>query len=310
MANHRAGRPGQSAPGRDGARAERARRAELGSFLKVRRARLRPEDVGLPPGPRRRTPGLRREEVALLAGVGVSWYTWLEQGRPINASWQVLDAVARTLRFDGAERWHLYRLAEAMPVRSWASATVVPESVCEVLRSIDPLPAVLINGRFDIVEANDAHEEMFYDWHTLPCVHKNLLWCAITEPRARELLLNYDKEIPYLVARLRSSYAQHIGDPEWDEDIRRLAGLSREFAELWARHEVASPATRTLRFRHPEAGPMTFTRTELDVSAAAGLRIAAYVPLDDDTRARLPRTRRPQADGTLSSWPQPAGVSA
>jgi len=291
MAHHRAGTPGRNAPGRDGTRAERARRAELGGFLKVRRARLRPEDVGLPPGPRRRTPGLRREEVALLAGVGVSWYTWLEQGRPINASWQVLDAVARTLRFDGAERWHLYRLAEAMPVRSWASATVVPESVREVLRSLDPLPAVLINGRFDIVQANDAHEEMFYNWHTLPCVHKNLLWCAITEPRARELLLNYDEEIPYLVARLRSSYAQHIGDPEWDEDIRRLAGLSREFAELWARHEVAGPATRTLRFRHPEAGPMTFTRTELDVSAAAGLRIAAYVPLDDDTRARLPRTR-------------------
>jgi transcriptional regulator with XRE-family HTH domain len=276
----------------DRPRADRSRRAELGSFLKVRRARLRPEDVGLPPGPRRRTPGLRREEVALLAGVGVSWYTWLEQGRPINASWQVLDAVARTLRLDGAERWHLYRLAEAMPVRSWAKAAVVPEAVGEVLRSLDPLPAVVINGRFDIVETNDAHEEMFWDWHSLPCVHKNLLWCAITEPRARELLLNYDEEIPYMVARLRSSYAQHIGDPEWDEDIRRLAGLSREFAELWARHEVAGPAVRTLRFRHPEAGLMTFTRTELDVSAAAGLRIAVYCPADDETRARLPLTRR------------------
>jgi transcriptional regulator with XRE-family HTH domain len=278
----------------DGARADRSRRAELGSFLKVRRARLRPEDVGLPPGPRRRTPGLRREEVALLAGVGVSWYTWLEQGRPINASWQVLDAVARTLRLDGAERWHLYRLAEAMPVRSWAQAAVVPDAVGEVLRSLDPLPAVLINGRFDIVKTNDAHEEMFWDWHSLPCVHKNLLWCAISEPRAREMLLNYDEEIPYLVARLRAAYAQHIGDPEWDEDIRRLAGLSREFAELWARHEVAGPAARTLRFRHPEAGPMTFTRTELDVSTAAGLRISVYCPLDDDTRARLPRTRRDQ----------------
>ncbi len=274
------------------ARTDRSRRAELGSFLKVRRARLRPEDVGLPPGPRRRTPGLRREEVALLAGVGVSWYTWLEQGRPINASWQVLDAVARTLRLDGAERWHLYRLAEAMPVRSWAKTAVVPEAVGEVLRSLDPLPAVLTNGRFDIVATNDAHEEMFWDWHSLPCVHKNLLWCAVTEPRAREMFLNYDEEIPYMVARLRASYAQHIGDPEWDEDIRRLAGLSREFAELWARHEVAGPAARTLRFRHPEAGPMTFTRTELDVSAAAGLRIAVYCPLDDDTRARLPRTRR------------------
>jgi len=273
-------------------RAVRSRRAELGDFLKTRRAALRPEDVGLPPGPRRRTPGLRREEVALLAGVGVSWYTWLEQGRPINASWQVLDAVARTLRLDGAGRWHLYRLAEAMPVRSWATATAVPDAVSDVIRSLDPLPAVLINSRFDIIQANDAHEEMFWDWHSLPCVHKNLLWCAITEPRAREMFLNYDEEIPYLVARLRAAYAQHIGDPEWDEDIRRLAALSLEFAELWARHEVAAPAPRTLRFRHAEAGLMTFTRTELDVLSVADLRVAAYSPQDDDTRDRLPRARR------------------
>ena len=272
--------------------ADRSRRAELGEFLKARRAALRPEDVGLPPGPRRRTPGLRREEVALLAGVGVSWYTWLEQGRPINASWQVLDAVARTLRLDGAGRWHLYRLAEAMPVRSWATTTVVPDAVSDVLRSLDPLPAVLINSRFDIIQANDAHEEMFWDWHSLPCVHKNLLWCAITEPRAREMFLNYDEEIPYLVARLRAAYAQHIGDPEWDEDIRRLAALSPEFAELWARHEVAAPAPRTLRFRHAGAGLMTFTRTELDVLSVADLRVAAYSPQDDDTRDRLPRARR------------------
>jgi transcriptional regulator with XRE-family HTH domain len=278
----------------DSARTDKARRAELGGFLKARRAALRPEDLGLPPGPRRRTPGLRREEVALLAGVGVSWYTWLEQGRPINASWQVLDAVARTLQLDGAGRWHLYRLAEAMPVRSLVKATDVPASVSEVLHSLDPLPAVLINSRFDILETNDAHEEMFWDWHTLACVHKNLLWCAITEPRAREQFLNYDEEIPYMVARLRASYAQHIGDPEWAEDIRRLAGLSLEFAELWARHEVAGPAARTLRFRHPEAGLMTLTRTELDVSATAEMRISVFTPVDADTRDRLPQTRRTQ----------------
>jgi transcriptional regulator with XRE-family HTH domain len=280
-------------PGQDGAHTDRARRAELGSFLKARRARLRPEDVGLPPGLRRRTPGLRREEVALLAGVGISWYTWLEQGRPINASWQVLDAVARTLQLDGAGRWHLYRLAEALPLRFMTKPGAVPEAVCDVLRSLDPLPAVLINARFDIIEANSAHEEMFREWHTLPCVHKNLLWCAITEPRARELFLNYDEEIPYMIARLRAAYAQHVGDLEWDEDIRRLASLSREFAELWARHEVAGPAPRILRFRHPDAGPMTFTRAELDVSGMADLSIAVYSPADDETRGLLPRTRRP-----------------
>jgi transcriptional regulator with XRE-family HTH domain len=296
--------PAQTEPARtDPARAQPAqaqpasgtqtsRRAELGSFLKAARARLRPEDAGLPPGPRRRTPGLRREEVALLAGVGVSWYTWLEQGRPINASAQVLDAVARTLQLDAAGRWHLYRLAEALPLRSWATAAVVPDALREVLRSLDPLPAVLINDRFDIIESNDAHEEMFWDWHTLPCVHKNLLWCTVTEPQARDLLLDYDDEVRYLVGRLRAAYAQHIGDPEWAEDIRRLAGLSPEFAGLWARHEVTGPAARTLRLRHQHAGLMTFTRMDLDVPTAPGLRIAVYSPEDGGTRERLPRTRR------------------
>jgi transcriptional regulator with XRE-family HTH domain len=268
------------------------RRAELGGFLKTRRAQLRPEDVGLPPGPRRRTPGLRREEVALLAGVGVSWYTWLEQGRPINASAQVLDAVAGALRLDATARWHLYRLAEAVPVRSRARASGVPAAVRRVLHALDPLPAVLVNDLFDIIEANDAHEEMFWDWHSLPCVHKNLLWCTMTEPRAREILLNYDEEIPHMVARLRAGYAHHIGDPEWEENIRRLAALSPEFAGLWARHEVAAPQERTLRLRHPDAGLLTFIRTDYDVSAVPGLRFAVYSPHGTDTNARLPLTRR------------------
>jgi transcriptional regulator with XRE-family HTH domain len=271
----------------------RPRRAALGGFLKARRARLGPEEVGLPPGPRRRTPGLRREEVALLAGVGITWYTWLEQGRPINASGQVLDAVARVLRLDDAEREHLYRLAEATPLRTWADSTVVPAALREVLRGLDPLPASLVNSRFDIIEVNAAHRYLFADWHSLPCVHRNLLWCCVTEPRARERFLNYDEEIAHLVARLRSSYGRHVGDPVWEEDIRRLLDISPEFAELWARHEVAEPADRTHRFKHPQAGELTFDRTELSIPAAAGFRVTVYTPQDDETRERLPLTRLP-----------------
>jgi transcriptional regulator with XRE-family HTH domain len=267
------------------------RRAELADFLKARRARLSPEDVGLPPAPRRRTPGLRREEVALLAGLGVTWYTWLEQGRPINASAQVLDAVARTLRLDRFEREHMYRLAEATPLRSWAGSTVLPDSVRDVLHGLEPLPAALINTRFDVIESNEAHRDLFRGWHSLPCVHKNLVWCCVTESNAPELFLNYAEEVPYLVARLRAEYGRHIGDPEWEEDIRRLTDLSPGFAELWGRHEVAEPAVRVQRFLHPEAGELTFTRTELDVIAVADVRIHVYTPSDDGTRARLQLTR-------------------
>jgi transcriptional regulator with XRE-family HTH domain len=275
----------------NGAGAGSLRRAELGEFLKARRARLRPEDVGLPPAPRRRTPGLRREEVALLAGLGVTWYTWLEQGRPINASAQVLDAVARTLRLDRFEREHMYRLAEATPLRSWAGSTVVPDAVRDVLHGLDPLPAALLNTRFDVIESNAAHSGLFHGWHSLPCVHRNLVWCCVTEPNAPERFVNYADEVPYLVGRLRAEYGKHVGDPEWEEDIRRLSDLSPEFAELWARHEIAEPAVRVQRFLHPDAGELAFTRTELDVIAVADVRIHVYTPMDDETRARLPRTR-------------------
>lgn len=268
------------------------RREELGGFLKACRARIGPEEVGLAPGPRRRLSGLRREEVALLAGVGVTWYTWLEQGRPINASSQVLDAVARTLRMDRPEREHLYRLAELTPSRLPSSAEVLPDAVREVLRALDPLPATVVNGRFDVLTSNAAHEDLFWEWHSLPCLHKNLLWCCLTEPNARRLLLNYDEEVPHMVARMRAEYGRHVGDPSWEEDIRRLSALSPEFAELWERHEVAEPRARLRRFDHPRAGRMNFRLTELAVSEVPGLRIQVSTPDDPATWALLPSTRR------------------
>lgn len=232
--------------------------------------------MGLPPAPRRRTPGLRREEVATLAGVGVTWYTWLEQGRPINASAQVLDAVAATLRLDSAQRWHMYELAEAMPLRLTTEPAEPPADALGVLHALDPTPAVLVNARFDVLEANDGHHRVFADFHSLPCVHRNLLWCCVTEPAGRQRLVNYDEEIRHLVARLRAEYARHVGDPAWEEDIRRLGELSPEFAELWARQEVARPATRVLRVNHPVVGPLDLTRTELNVAATPGLRLVVY----------------------------------
>ncbi len=276
-------------------RAGERRRAELGEFLKARRARLNPGDFGMPRGSRRRTPGLRREEVALLAGVGVTWYTWLEQGRQINASTQVLDAVARTLRLDRAEREHLYRLAEATPLRTECARKAVPDPIREIIHSLEPLPANLINSRFDILLSNGASEELFWEWHSMPCVHKNTLWCCVTEPTARGKFSEYDTQIRYMVARLRSAYSRHIGDQDWEEDIRRLASLSREFAELWARHEVADSEPRVLTYLHPSAGTLRFAVSELEVPDMPEARIVVYTPRDDDTRAKMPLTRRTSA---------------
>jgi transcriptional regulator with XRE-family HTH domain len=282
---------------KDGAarRAGERRRAELGQFLKARRARLSPGDFGMPRGSRRRTPGLRREEVALLAGVGITWYTWLEQGRQINASMQVLDAVARTLRLDRVEREHLYRLAEATPLRAESARKAIPDTIREIVHSLEPLPAALINSRFDVLMSNQASEELFWEWHSLPCIHKNNLWCVITEPSARSKFPEYESHVRYMVARLRAAYSRHIGDPDWEEDIRRLASLSREFAELWERHEVAEPEPRLVTFLHPQAGSLSLASSELEVPDMPEARIIVYTPRDEQTRARMPLTRRTAA---------------
>jgi MmyB-like transcription regulator ligand binding domain/Helix-turn-helix domain len=268
------------------------RRAELGGFLKARRARLSPEDFGMPPGSRRRTPGLRREEVALLAGVGVTWYTWLEQGREINASQQVLDAVARTLRLTQAEREHMYRLAEATPLRAADASGAVPEAIREIVLSLEPLPASLVNTRYDVLLSNPAAEDLFWEWHSLPCIHRNTLWCCVTEPAARAQFLEYEQHVRYMVGRLRAAYSSHIGDKAWEEDIRRLSSLSSEFADLWARHEVASPQPRTITYNHPRAGALLLSSSELDVPEMPDARIMVYTPRDAATRDRLIRTRR------------------
>jgi transcriptional regulator with XRE-family HTH domain len=268
------------------------RRSELAAFLRVRRARISPADVGLPPGLRRRTPGLRREEVAQLAGVGVTWYTWLEQGRPIRASIQVLEAVARTLRLDQAEIEHLYRLAEVPIVPGEAAAVTPSPAVQEILEALAPLPAMLINSRFDVLGRNQAHTDFVYQWHAVPCEHRNLLWCCFTEPEVRRRFPNFDEEGPRMVATLRASFAQHLNEPAWTSFIRRLCAASQEFAELWARHEVASPASHIKHFVHPRAGLLRLRSTSLAVADMPEARIVVYTPADEETRGRLPLTRR------------------
>jgi MmyB-like transcription regulator ligand binding domain len=171
----------------------------------------------------------------------------------------------------------------------------VPDTIREIVHSLEPLPASLINSRFDILMSNRASEELFWDWHTMPCIHRNTLWCCVTEPSARGKFVEYDSQIRYMVARLRSAYGRHVGDPDWEEDIRRLACLSREFAELWARHEVAEAEPRTLTYLHPRAGTLSLAVSELNLPGLPEARIVVYTPRDDDTRARMPLTRRQPA---------------
>lgn len=265
------------------------RREELAAFLRSRRARIRPEDVGLPPGPRRRTPGLRREEVAQLAGVGVTWYTWLEQGRPINASVQVLDAIARTLRLDSTECEHLYRLADLPWVAGPADGHALEPEIRSVLDAVAPLPACVYSSRYDLLAHNAPYGAMFPGLAAARGIGRNVLWHLFACNDCCTPFVNRDEELPVMIANVRTAFGRHLGDPVWTDFVRRLSALSPRFAALWASHNVAVPSMRIKVFRHPVIGEVSFSTTTFTPSASPETRVVVYTPRDETTRARLER---------------------
>jgi transcriptional regulator with XRE-family HTH domain len=263
------------------------RRDQLAQFLRSRRARVGPADVGLPAGPRRRTPGLRREEVAQLAGVGVTWYTWLEQGRPINASVQVLDAIARTLRLDQTEREHLYRLAEVPSVPDPVDECLRPE-VQIVLDALVPVPAVVYNGRFDVLAWNATFEALFPRLCSAAGHERNAVWQLFTVPGCCSAIGDREVELRSMLGNLRAMYARHLGDPVWTSFVDRLCAASPEFAGLWARHEVRGPESR-LKIIVQNLGEYKIhvVSASFAVTTTPEALMMAYIPADEADRARL-----------------------
>jgi transcriptional regulator with XRE-family HTH domain len=265
------------------------RRRELAAFLRSRRERIAPEEVGLPPASRRRTPGLRREEVATLAGVGVTWYTWLEQGRDINASPQVLDAVARTLLLDPNEREHLFRLADAPEVTSESECQGLPPTAQLLLDQLCPYPACVRNARYDTLAFNGAYERLLGPLSTLPFEDRNSLWRVFTSPYCRATMIDWPEVSRRMVAEFRSAMAEHVAEPAWKWLVTRLLAASPEFAELWARHEVAAPANVTKRFLHPEVGLLRLNSTSLWLGQRLGTRMITFTPADQESGEQLRR---------------------
>jgi transcriptional regulator with XRE-family HTH domain len=263
------------------------RRRELGAFLRSRRERVAPEQVGLPPSRRRRTPGLRREEVAQLAGVGVTWYTWLEQGRDINPSAQVLDAIARTLQFDAHEHSHLLTLAGV------ASTTVAEDchskypTVQPILDQLEPFPACALNARLDLLAFNRIYASGLGDLDALPAEARNVLWLSFTDPQWRAIIVDWDDVVGRMVAEYRAAMADHLDDPAWKTLVARLHAASPEFTAIWERHDVLGVESRTKRAMHPTAGLLLLDYTNLWLHP--GMRIVAFTPADDPTRQRLER---------------------
>lgn len=262
-----------------------ARRGELSAFLKTRRARITPADVGLPAGPRRRTPGLRREEVAQLAGVGVTWYTWLEQGRDINVSVQVLDAIARALALDAAEQAHLYRLADVPTVPTAHLEESIPEELQVILDHLLPLPGVLLSSRYDVL----AHNEGFAALCPLFLSgERNVIRHVFLTPACcNPYAVGAPEKLSRMVGFLRSAYAKHLRDPEWMRFIEDLCGRSPQFAALWERNDVAAPPVRNRVIRNVATGDVEMIQTSMSLPSIAGAWVQIFTPADEAAWVQL-----------------------
>ena len=264
------------------------RRDELAAFLRARREALLPVDVGLPHGRTRRTPGLRREEIALLAGVSVTWYTWLEQGRPINASVDVLEALARSLRLDDAQRQHLLALATRTATDPAPEVEHAPDALVRLIESMNPAPAYVLGPRWEFLAWNRAQSHLYPMIDHLEPADRNLLWVIFAESTARELVADWNVQTRRILAEFRAGTAGLRGDPKVIELVARLHEASPEFASLWAQVDVAQFQTRVRHYHHPRAGELAFEYQQLTPSEWPGLKVVCQLPVPgDDSAERL-----------------------
>ncbi|MEV5545571.1 helix-turn-helix transcriptional regulator [Streptomyces sp. NPDC052309] len=238
------------------------RRAELSEFLRTRRARLKPQDVGLPAyGRHRRVPGLRREELAQLAGMSVAYYTRLEQGNGRNVSAEVLDAIARALRLSDAEHAHLMHLAK--PTRTRKRSAPRPQQVrvalLQLLESIETVPAYVAGRRTDILAWNRTAAALFGDWDRLPAQERNWARLVFLDPQSRELFVDWDQKASDIVSFLRMDAGRHPDDPQLSALVGELSVKSEEFRRLWATHDVKEKTYGVKRMRHPLVGDLTLS---------------------------------------------------
>jgi transcriptional regulator with XRE-family HTH domain len=253
-------------------------RQQLADFLKTRRAALKPRDVGLPEGSRRRTPGLRRQEVAQLAGISVEYYIRLEQARGPKPSRQVLGALARALMLVHDERAHLYNLADERPDTSAANREV-PATIKNLLAGLDDYPAYAVNAAYDMVAWNALADRLMGWLSHLPADQRNILRTNFSGPHASAALTDpaYAGFLRQCVADVRASLARDPADAVLRALVDELLRSSPEFGELWADHEVGVRSVQTKRVVHQEYGPLEFDCQVLEVPASC-YRVIFYVP--------------------------------
>jgi transcriptional regulator with XRE-family HTH domain len=258
------------------------RRQELSNFLRTRRARVAPADVGLLATPRRRTPGLRREEVAQLAGISASWYTWLEQKRPIHVSPRLLDNLAHVLMLNPTERIQLFQLALRQPViEDGDRREAVSPGIHRILNQLDGIPAFVRGRRWDILAWNRAALAFFFDFEKVPPEERNLVWLIFTRPALRSLMgANWQTRAQDMLARFRLDYGRHAGDAHFLQLVERLNAVSPEFARWWPRFDVRPQVEGRKHYNHTVAGSIVAEHFTFSITDNPEMRITVFSPVD------------------------------
>ncbi|MET7485516.1 helix-turn-helix transcriptional regulator [Streptomyces sp. NPDC005538] len=255
----------------------RDQRRQLSEFLRSRRERLTPDEVGLPRTGRRRTPGLRREELALLAGISATWYTYLEQGREVRASEQVLNALAAALRLDRHERDHLRQLAGHAPATEAEEREPLTAEVGAVPLLLQPNPAYIIDGNYDVLSHNPAAENLFPKLITEAAGPANFVRWVFLEPAARDVLVDWEPEARGLLGRLRALAARHSDDPRYTRLIEELNEASPEVRAWWPQYEVQSRHSGRKRLRHPRRGAIDYAYVAFHLAEQPEQTLVVYL---------------------------------
>jgi transcriptional regulator with XRE-family HTH domain len=257
-------------------------RAQLGEFLRARRDQLKPEDFGLPAGQRRRAPGLRREEAALLCGISPTWFTWIEQGRTTSVSVPTLAAIARGLKLSKAERGYLFELAaRADPAHPAVSAAADSRLVGALVRAIGT-PAYVLDRHWDAVAWNRSAAELLAPWLSRRAADRNLLRFVFIAPAARTLIVGWRERARRLVAEYRADTAAWRDDPVREALVHELEAADAEFAAAWRSQRVAARDGGRREFDHPRRGRCAYDQLTLRVAQRPDLKLIVLLPSEPE----------------------------
>ncbi|MBB4932870.1 transcriptional regulator with XRE-family HTH domain [Lipingzhangella halophila] len=263
---------------------------ELAAFLRSRRERLDPHDFGLPSRRQaRRTPGLRREEVAELAGVSIDYIVRLEQGRGLRLSANVAEALAQALRLAPNERAHLFNLAQQRPLNADKPATTAAPPLARLVTDLSPLPAMLMNHRFDILSWNSEIARLLLDFDTLPPAQRNLMWLCLMHPGIREFYVDRERVVREGIAHLRAAWAAYPEDQALTDLIAEFTAGNEEFARLWAERDVKVNGRGRKVMRHPDVGVVAVNFEVLMPLQDPDQQLVTFRAADDESQSALDR---------------------